>query len=236
MIFVRPDPTGSDEWPTSGLVEMTDPRDCAVFRLSGISSDSALRLAVKLYGESPFLRIEASASRSPSEKDWINLKGINGEEAHMIYGWQLIRVTNEVVDTEARILFAGPNVALTHNWLPQGSLESLHVKNMTKPSSKVVSLPFNGREGDSIRIRPDYRYANQIEQLNPLDEQPMELPDYTWNARSMNPSAVRASVSGYSNNKLDVHLLRFDQGQSQILLYGLPHHGRGRIEAELMVD
>ena len=236
MIFVRHDPTGGDEWPTSGSVEMTDPRDCAVFRLSGVSSDCALRLAVKFFGENPLLKIEVSASRSPSEHDWLDLKGVKVEENQMISGWQLVRVTNEAIDSAARISFAGRCVMLTHNWLPAGSLESLHLKNMIKPSSKVVSLPFDGSEGQRLQMRPDYRYANQIAQYNPLDERPMELADYTWDARSMNPSAVRASVSGYSNNKLNVHLSRLVPGQAKIILDGLPHHGRGSIRAEIIVD
>ena len=240
MINLRYDPTATDGSPVSGQIAIIRGRNCVVFRLFGIDSESAIRLSVKPSGANPHVEIDASASRAPGNHGWFNplspINSINDEIATLLTGWQLIRVRTMTEDNSAYISFVAHKVIVTHNWLPNASLKSETVK-VDNGSTADVSLSFDPTGGGSSHwtLSEELR-IHQLDQSHHLEDRFMEPADYTWEINSMNPSMVLASLSEYTPTSLKVRLLRISEGSVEINVTGTPHHGGSIARATITVN
>lgn len=239
MITVRYDPNNDYGLPVSGLASMNAIQDCLVFRLSEIDQNSALRLVVRPRGISPHVEVTASASRAPGEHDWFNplspINNISNEMTCLLTGWQLIRLKLTKHGSEAYIMFAANRVTLTHNWLPNASLMSGSVK-VKDNFSEEVELGFHADGGPPFWILDEHILIHHKDQLNHIGDRIMELADYTWQARSMNPSMVLASISEYTEKGLKIKLSRLHEGLVEVNITGTPHHGGNVVSATLKVS
>lgn len=239
MINLRYDPATTDASPASGQIALIRGRDCVVFRLFGIDPESAIRLTVKPSGENPHVEIAASASRAPGNNGWLNplspINSINDELATLLTGWQLIRVRTMTEGGSAHVSFVAHSVKVTHNWLPNASLQSKTIK-IENDSTTDVSLLFDpAGGGESHWILSEELRIHQLEQLSHLGDRLMEPADYTWEVNSMNRSMVLASLSEYTSENLKVKLQRIGEGLVEVDVTGTPHHGGSIVRATITV-